>query len=90
MIRALRQCMKLNRNTGVKYQFGVHVPRSYREALALDKANGDTLWQDAIQKELDQIRAYNTFIARPDLKSAPEGYQYVQLHFVFAVKHNLR
>ena len=77
MIRALRRCMKLNQKSGIKYQFGVHVARSYKEALALDKTNGNTLWQDAIQKELDQIIAYKTFIARPDLKSPPEGYQFV-------------
>ena len=52
--------MKLNQKSGIKYQFGVQVPRSYKEALKLDKANGNTLWQDAIQKELDQIIAYNT------------------------------
>ena len=69
---------------------GMSIPRSYKEALKLAKANGNTLWQDAIQKELDQIIAYNTFIARPDLKIPPEGYQFVRLHFVFAVKHDLR
>ena len=76
--------MKLNKKSGTKYQFGIQVPRSYKEALKLDKAIGNPLWQDAIQ--LDQIIAYNTFIARPDLKIPPEGYQFVQQHFVFAVK----
>ncbi len=78
----------LLRDTGIKYQFGVRVPRNYREALAIDKANGNTLWQDAIQRELDQIREYDTFIPRPDLKEPPEGYQRVRVHFVFAVKHD--
>ena len=57
---------KVLRDMGIKYQFGVRIPRSYKEAIAIDRANGNTLWQDAIQKELDQIREYNTFIARPD------------------------
>ena len=59
MLRAMRQARVINkvlRDMGIKYQFGVRVPRTYKEALALDKANGNTLWQDAIQKELDQIR----------------------------------
>ena len=92
MLRAMRrvQVMKALMDPGLKYQFGIRVPRTYREAVAIDKANGNTLWQDAIQKELDQIREYETFIPRPDLKSPPEGYQFVRVHFVFAVKHDLR
>ena len=93
MLRAMRRARVINkvlRDMGIKYQFGVRVPRTYKEALALDKANGNTLWQDAIQKELDQIREYNTFIPRPDLWRAPEGYQFVRVHLVFAVKHDGR
>ncbi len=93
MIRAMRrvQVLKtLSGSVGIKYQFGVRVPRTYKEAVMLDKANGNTLWQDAIQKELDQIKEYETFIPRPDLKKPPKGYQYVRVHFVFAVKHDLR
>ena len=56
----------------------------------MDKLNRDTLWQDAIQKELDQIREYKTFIVRKDLKTPPKDYQFVKVHFVFAVKHDLR
>ena len=74
----------------IKYQFGIRVPRSYREAVTIDKVNGNKLWQEAIQKELDQIKEYQTFIAPPDLKRPPEGYQFVRVHFVFAVKHDLR
>ena len=90
MIRTLRRAMKLNQDRGIKYQFGVRVPRSYHEAVALDKANGNILWQDAIQRELDQIKEYNTFIPRPDLKTPPKDHQFVRVHFVFAVKHDLR
>ena len=81
--------MKVNQSQSTKYQFGVQVPTSYKDALTLDKRNNDTLWQDAIQKELDQIKEYNTFIPRPDLKKPPPDYQYVRVHFVFAVKHDL-
>ena len=90
MLRAFRRVMKLAADFGVKYQFGVRVPRNYQEAIALDKANGNTLWQDAMQKELDQIKEYETFIVRKDLKKPPPGYQFVRVHFVYAVKHDLR
>ena len=90
MLRVFRRVLKLNADLGIKYQFGVRIPRNYQEAIALDKANGNTLWQDAIQKELDQIKEYQTFIVRSDLKKPPKGYQFVKVHFVFACKHDLR
>lgn len=34
------------------YKFGIQVPRNKREALQLDKENGNTLWQDAITTEI--------------------------------------
>ena len=89
MVRSLRRVMKLNCDPGIKYQFGVRVPRNYQEALALDKMNSNNLWRDAIQKELDQIMEYKTFIVRMDLKVPPTDHQYVSVHFVFAVKHDL-
>ena len=38
---------------GRKYKFGIQVPYSVKHALQLDKENGNTLWKDAIQKEMD-------------------------------------
>ena len=32
----------------VKYKFGVHVSRTYDEAIMLDKANNNTIWQDGL------------------------------------------
>ncbi len=37
-------------------KFGIEVPRSVREALELDKKNGNTLWADAIRKEMECVR----------------------------------
>ena len=45
----------------VQYKFGVHIPHMYNEAIMLDKENGNTLWQDAIWRELDQILSYKSF-----------------------------
>ncbi len=80
----------MNTDHGAKYQFGVCIPRNYQEALALDKHNGNTFWRDATQLELDQIMEYETFKICKDLKKPPKGYQYVQCHLIFAVKHDLR
>jgi hypothetical protein len=42
-------------------QFGVHVPHNICEAHELDKKNGNTKWQDAMQEEIDSLLAYSTF-----------------------------
>jgi hypothetical protein len=36
----------------IKYQFGVRVPRTVKEAYILDSMNNDTFWSDAIKKEV--------------------------------------
>ena len=41
--------------------FGVRIPRTYNEAIMLDKENNNTLWQNTIQRELDQILSYKSF-----------------------------
>ena len=45
----------------VKYKFGVRVPRTFPEAMMLDKDNGNTFWGDAVRCELDQRFSYKTF-----------------------------
>ena len=37
------------------YKFGVHVRRGMKEVLRLDKEQDQTLWRDAIDKELAEI-----------------------------------
>ena len=46
-----------------KYKFGIQVPMGIKQALRLDKINGNTLWQDAIAKELQGnfLTSYKTF-----------------------------
>ena len=38
------------------HKFGIQVPKSGDEALAIDKENGNTLWYTAIQKEMNNVR----------------------------------
>ena len=38
------------------HKFGIHVPKTIKEALDLDKENGNTLWWDAIMKEMKSVR----------------------------------
>ena len=37
------------------HKFGLKVPKSVTEAIAIDRENGDTLWWDAICKEMKNV-----------------------------------
>jgi hypothetical protein len=66
------------------HKFGVEVPKTVKEALALDRKNGNTLWADAITKEMKEVRiAFNIL---PDGQSVPIGYQKILCHMIFDVK----
>ena len=63
----------------------------------MDKINGNSRWYDATKIELDQINEYQVFIdhgiAKYDAKSkrimnAPQGYQKIKVHLVFACEHD--
>jgi len=70
--------------------FGVQVPRTSHEARLLDAKNGNTKWQDAEKKELVQLDDYKTFKDLGRNARPPDGYQKIRVHFVYAVKHDLR
>ena len=38
------------------HKYGVRVPKSVQEALQLDEINGNTLWRDAINKEMSKAK----------------------------------
>ena len=61
-----------------------------KDALRIDKANGNTLWQDAIAKELGQINNYKVFRKLEDDDVLPVGYKKIPYHIVFDVKLDFR
>ena len=66
------------------HKFGIEVPKTVKEALDLDCKNCNTLWADAIVKEMkDDCIAFNIL---PDGHSAPIGYQKIPCHMRFDVK----
>ena len=88
----IRQVMR-----SATYQFCYLIPRDYKHALELDKLNGNSRWYDATKEEFDQINEYKVFMdhgrAKHNLKSkritdAPQGYQKIKVHLVFACKHD--
>jgi hypothetical protein len=55
------------------HKFGIQVPNTWGEAMKLDEENGNTLWQDAIRKELNNIRiAFKVLNGEEDI---PPTYQ---------------
>lgn len=65
------------------YKFRLHVPNSVEEALEIDKERGDTLWQDAINKEMTNVRI--AFDKRSDQKPPP-GFQLIPHNIIFEIK----
>jgi hypothetical protein len=63
-----------------KYKFGVRVPFGLKQAMQLDKENGNTLWFDAIKKVLDCLSQHNVFRFLKKGEKPPQGYQYVPYH----------
>ena len=81
------------------YQFGFLIPKDYRQALQLDEQNGNSKWYDTTKLEMDQINEYKVFQdhgkAQIDpnsrkVSNAPDGYQKIRVHLIFAVKHDGR
>ena len=63
------------------HKFGIEVPRTFAEAHALDNKNGNTLWADAIAKEMKNVRI--TFKILENGERIPIGYQRMRCHIVF-------
>ena len=90
--RMVNQAKLRSYNTAPRYQYGFEVPRNYAHALRLDERNGNNKWATAVALELGQIDEYKTFkdLGHKDKVQAPEGYKKINVHFVFAVKHDGR
>jgi hypothetical protein len=67
------------------HKFGVKIPKSVEEAKRIDDENGDTLWWDAICKEMKNVRPAFEVWEKP-ISELPPGYQKITGHMVFDVK----
>ncbi len=77
-------CGRTTRYLKRTHKFGIEIPNTVKEALALDHKNGNTLWVDAIAKEMREVRiAFNIL---PDAGSVPIGYQKIPCHMIFDVE----
>ena len=66
------------------HKFGIEMPKTVKEAIDPDRKNGNTLWTDAIAKEMNEVR--KAFDILPDRLTPLVGYQKIPCHMVFDVK----
>ena len=91
MPRDLKTKMPRNeRNKGKKdwEKFGYKIPNNSREALLLDKKNGNNLWTYTIAKDimaLDRLGLFQLYPPKTKFEKK-DGCQYAQMHIVFDVK----
>jgi hypothetical protein len=66
------------------HKYGVEIPFTVQQAIAIDEKNKDTLWQDAIKKEM-----YNVLVVFEILgegEKPPPGWSKSSDHIIFDVK----
>ena len=78
---------KMARRVRKRMKFGIDIPATYEEAVALDKKNGNTLWQDATRKEMNNVEIAFKFL--DDGTKVPIGFKKITCHLIFDVKFDL-
>jgi hypothetical protein len=57
----LKKCSRIISSVTKRYhkrthKFGIEVPKFWDDFVRLDKENNNTLWQDAVRKEMKNVR----------------------------------
>ena len=67
------------------HKFGIKIPKTIEMARLYDTENGNTLWWDAILKEMSNVRlAFELFDG--EQHEIPPGFQEVKCHMIFDIK----
>ena len=77
-------------DNGKKFKFGVEVPRNPKHAIAMDKAAGNTGWQDSMNLETGQLNDFKVFKVVPDDHILPREYKRIPYQMIFDVKFDGR
>jgi hypothetical protein len=88
--RMLNQARLASKRRGIRYKFGVRIPRNHPEAVRLDEENKNRLWQDSVDTEFEQVDEYETFEDKGVGYRPPSDYKKINVHLIFDVKHDLR
>jgi len=73
-----------------KYKFGAEVPRNLKHALELEKINGNIMWGEATEKEVNETLEHSTFIIVDNISEIPKDYLFIPLQFVYNHKFDGR
>jgi len=90
IIRRANQAKLHSFRTKPVYMYGFQVPRNHQQAAELDHANGNSLWREAELYELEKIHEYKSFIDKGKGYKPDKDYKKINVHFVYAVKHDGR
>ena len=71
----------------ISHKYGVELPRTVSQALKLDEENHNSLWRDAINKEMENLKV--AFDILDENKSPPPGYSKASGHIIFDVRMTL-
>ena len=71
----------------VTHKYGVEIPRTVKEAYLLDERNGNTIWRDAINKEMGNLKVAFDILDVSD--ALPIGWTKSSGHMVFDVRMTL-
>ena len=77
---------KRNESMTNREKFGIRIPNNVKEALTLDRINNNTLWADAIYKEMSALNKAKCFKYYPPTYRVPTSYQYAPLRMIFDIK----
>lgn len=65
------------------HKYGIRLPKSVDEALKFDKEDGTTIWRDAVEKEMGNVRVAFEF---NDEDKIPIAHKELNVHWVFDIK----
>jgi hypothetical protein len=86
VIRRKKRLIKLSQTRFLRpqYKYGICVPRNIKEAIKFDLENGNMFWEEAIAKEMKNVRVAFKLL-EPSEKPAP-GYKKIPLRMIFDIK----
>ena len=67
------------------HKYGLRIPHKVKEAIEIDKENGDTLWWDSILQEMKNAQpAFEAYEGNKE--DLTPGYQKIKCHTIFDIK----
>ena len=65
-------------------KFGIAIPKNIKEALQLDRENGNTLWADSISTEMKNFKVAFKILDNGEM--ATRDHQFVKCHMIFDIR----